>query len=353
MSTKTRLFQQGARGEIREWSIEYWDSTIYLQYGVMGGAMQNKSEHVPLGLGGRSTESQVKSRVQSRINKQLDRGYKVTVELARDNVGTNALNLYKPMLAQPLKKVNGIVYDGAYLQPKLDGHRCLITSINGELIAYSRVGKILTSIDHILDGINLSDGQVLDGELYCHGTPLQQITSWVKRKQEDTKRLCYYAYDMVDERPFAERFFALGRAVEDSAFALQTSTEAAQSAVFAKDFFTRAKRSGYEGAILRWGNAGYQTGKRSKYLVKIKGLIDGEFEVVDIIPSTDGWGILVCINEVGDEFKVNAPGSYDEKYSILHDKLKYIGRQVTVEYANLTMGGVPFHPVAIRFRRDV
>jgi len=354
MSTRTELYQVDAIGRTRVWSIEHWDNTIFIQHGVMGGQLQTKTEHVPLGKGGRTTEQQVRSRVESRINKQLDRGYKITVDLAKDNKGTNALNLSKPMLAKPLKDVGGIVYDdNAWLQPKLDGHRCKITMINGELVAYSRQGKLLTTIDHILDGLNLHEGETTDGELYCHGEPLQRITSWVKRKQEDTKRLCYYAYDMVDERPFAERFLTLGRVVRDSAFALQTSTEAAQSAVFAKAYFTEAKRSGYEGAILRWGTMGYQAGKRSKYLVKIKGLIDGEFEVVDIIPSVDMWGILVCVNEKGDEFKVNAPGGYDEKTIILHNKAKYIGRQVTVEYANLTDKGVPFHPVAIRFRRDI
>lgn len=353
MSTKTELYQQDARGDIRVWSIESWDNSVYITYGTLGGVMQSKTEHVPLGKGGRTTQQQVDSRVQSRISKQFDRGYKLTVELARLNPGTNALNLVKPMLAKPLKDVRGINYEGAYLQPKLDGHRCLITRINGKTVAYSRQGKILTSIDHILDGINLFDGETLDGELYCHGTPLQQITSWVKRKQEDTKRLCYYAYDMVDERPFAERFLSLGRAVADSAFALQTHTEAAQSAVFAKTFFSKSKHSGYEGAILRWSEAGYQTGKRSKYLIKIKGLLDGEFLVVDVIPSTDGWGILVCINDAGDEFKVNAPGSYDEKFEIYRHKKHYINRKVTVEYANLTEKGVPFHPVAIRFRRDI
>ncbi len=352
-STKTDLYQIDVRGQVRKWSIEAVDNCLFIEYGLMDGARQINKEYVKQGLASRTLEEQVKSRYDSRINKQLDRGYKYTLEEAQNNKGTNALNFFKPMLAQPLKKVHDIDFTSAFLQPKYDGHRCLITNVNGETIAYSRQGKIIDSITHITEQLDVPEGTVLDGELYCHGVSLQQIGSWVKRKQDNTKQLLYHAYDSMSQAPFAERFEHLKRAIASCEFACSAPTERALEQADVRAYYNKARQSGYEGAILRWGNAGYGVGKRSKNLVKVKGTIDEEFHVVDIIASRDGWAILVCEATNWKEFKVNAPGGYEEKRKVLMEKHRYIGKYVTVEYANLTADGIPFHPVALRWREDI
>jgi len=155
MSTKISLYQEDARGKMRIWSIHNQDNVIIIEHGELGGALQVKREPIRTGLATRTIEEQVRSRVRSRINKQYDRGYKDSVNEARANKGTNSLNLCKPMLAKPLKDVRNIDYYRAYTQYKYDGHRCLITKQNGQLMAYSRQGKVINSIDHILDGIDL------------------------------------------------------------------------------------------------------------------------------------------------------------------------------------------------------
>jgi DNA ligase-1 len=353
MSIRTSLYQEDARGKMRVWSITSDDNTIVMQHGELGGALQIKTEVVRTGLATRTIEEQVRSRVRSRINKQYDRGYKDSVEEARAMKGTNSLSLFKPMLAKPLKDVRNIDYYRAYTQYKYDGHRCLITKQDGKLMAYSRQGKLITSIDHILDGINLQEGMTLDGELYCHGVPLQTIGSWIKREQDATKSLIYCAYDSVAELPFAERLQQVGVALARAENASVAPTAAAGDDLDVRMFFSQARAKGYEGAILRWGEEGYQVGKRSKYLVKVKTVMDNEFRVIDMERSKDGWAILVCEAKNYTPFKVNAPGGYEEKFNIWKNRDSYIGRMVTVEYANLTTDGIPFHPVATTFREDV
>ncbi len=348
MSTKTELYQQDARGNIRMWSIETFEDKITIRYGLKNGAIQTKDEYILGGKATRTQEEQVESRFESRINKQLDRGYKRTMEEAQSKVGTNALNLQKPMLAKPYKDVRDISYAHAYVQPKFDGHRCLMTMVNGKVTPYSRQGKLITTIDHITKGIVLDENITLDGELYCHGESLQSITSWIKKKQDNTLRLVYNVYDSISGRPFAERFGVLEGAIAGAKFAVSAVTERVHSYPHARVFYHEAKKVGYEGAILRWGLEGYQA-KRSKYLVKIKSKVDADFRVIDIERSKDGWGILVCATEADTIFRVNAPGGYEEKRIILKNKLKYINTKITVEYANLTKDGIPFHPVALRF----
>lgn len=353
MSTKTNLYQEDARGKMRIWSIHNEGNTIIIEHGELGGALQRKNEVVRVGLATRTIEEQVNSRIRSRINKQYDRGYKDTIEGAKSLKGTNSLNLFKPMLAKPLDKVRSIDYYRAYTQYKYDGHRCLITKQNGEMLAYSRQGKLITSISHILDEIDLHEGMTLDGELYCHGVALQTIGSWIKREQEATRNLMYCAYDSVAEVPFAERLRRVQASLAFAKNALVAPTAAAGDDLDVHMFFSEAKAKGYEGAILRWGEEGYEVGKRSKHLVKVKSVIDDEFQIIDIERARDGWAVLVCKTQENKVFKVNAPGGYDEKFEVWRKRDSYIGKYVTVEFSNLTKDKVPFHPVAIRFREEI
>ena len=102
--------------------------------------------------------------------------------------------------------------------------------------------------------------------------------------------------------------------------------------------------------MLRTNDRGYEPGKRSSQILKAKRWLDSEFCVVDITASADGWAILHCANPFGPTFKVSAPGTIQQKTEVLNNKDLYIGRCVTVEYADLTKDRVPFHPVALNWR---
>jgi ATP-dependent DNA ligase len=353
MKNECLLYQVDNLGRLRSWSIYSDGNEIVITYGLLDGAQQVKKETVKMGLGGRTLAEQVRSRVRSRVNKQYDLGYKDSPEEARMFKGTNAMGMFKPMLAQPLNKVKNINYSNAYVQHKYDGHRCLITKMNGNIIAYSRQGKLIDSIDHILDTLDIMEGQTIDGELYCHGFSLQQIGSWIKREQPASLNLMFHAYDCIADLPFEHRMEKVKQAVEYCDSALFVPTKRITCFDEAVEHFQVSRELGYEGSIVRWGDLGYEIGKRSSTLVKLKEFHDAEFEVIDIEPSNDGWAILLCANPKGLDFKVAAPGSMDNKYAVWNNREKYIGKRVTVEYANLTADGVPFHPNALRFREDI
>ena len=354
MSNVITMYRKNAIG-IGSWSIRSEGSTIHIQHSTtLHSAMVSHEEEVKEGLQGRTIAEQVNMRIESRISRMKDKGYKTTIEEATKGV-TNQLGLDAPMLAHPMKRVKSIDTRGAVLQPKYNGHRCLVTMSDGELVAYSRQGKIIDSIEHILEPLkaHMSEGLTLDGELYCHGYPLQTLASWIKRKQDSTKLLVYNVYDLIDGATYQDR-----RVMLEPFGDLSESIKLADTWDYVSDeqmgaLFKTVRADGYEGLMLRLNNRGYEVGKRSNSLIKIKEFLDAEFECVDIIPSADGWGICVLKTPGGLTFKTSAPGTLEEKRDQLDNKESYIGRMLTVEFAELTNDGIPFHCSALQWRVDI
>lgn len=354
MAKKIILYKKMENGSIRLWSIhKSGDNTFTTIYGKYDGSLTHKDEHVPSGKGGRTLSEQIMSRMASKIQLKLAAGYVNDIEVAKVQSELNFMKLKRPMLAKPL--VDVVLPPEFLLQYKYDGNRCLITKRDGEMIAYSRGGKRFQNIDHIIESAkNIPEGTVLDGELYHHGTSLQRLRSWIARKQDDNKKVVYMCYDMISDNDFPDRLSELySLDLEGSIYIAPTklitgkSLETKRMVERLKD----ARNMGYEGLIARGLKGGYRPGKRSDNLIKIKSWRDEEFTVYDVKPSRDGWGILCCQNPDGRyQFKVSAPGNMIEKTEILKNKSEYIGRLVTVEYANLTEDGIPFQPIAIAFR---
>jgi len=122
---------------------------------------------------------------------------------------------HKPMLAYPVsnKPIDYSVKN--FIQPKLDGVRCLIQyeriNANTEtVIAYSRTGKEWRNINHILFNLRpffqLNPGVVLDGELYNHDLKddFEKIISCVRKtkptedhRNESKKLVQFHCYDAI------------------------------------------------------------------------------------------------------------------------------------------------------------
>lgn len=343
----TDLYTKDNNGNIRVWSIEPEIDGFVITHGVLGGSLQTKFEEVLFGKVNRSQDEQIELQMNARISKQRDKGYVDTIEQAMARKPTNQLGLLKPMLAKSIEDVE-IDYSSAFVQRKYDGNRCLITNTNGNIIAYSRNGKPINSIDHILCNLDLQEGETIDGELYCHGQTLQTIVSWIKRQQPESKRIKFNVYDYVSDKPFSERLKEIQRFDVDGVNIAETYHVSDLSEVM--DLFKLFRNDGYEGAIVRHGLSGYQDGKRSKSLLKVKEWMDMEFMVYDIDVSKDGWAILNCKTLSGKTFNVTCHGDHSYKeYVWLHRDL-FIGHYVTVEFAYFTADGIPFHPIAKGWR---
>ena len=110
---------------------------------------------------------------------------------------------------------------------------------------------------------------------------------------------------------------------------------------------------GYEGSMVRL-NKGYET-SRSKSLLKYKEFKDAEYLVIGIDEGdgnrTGTAKHLVCKDvDTGKVFNSNIKGTFEWYAELLENKDDYIGKMVTIQFANLTPDGIPRFPFALAFR---
>lgn len=367
------LYIKDNTGHLRYWKCYEVLDGLEIEYGVCGGTPLYQSETIEEGKGGRDQDEQIASRIQSRINKQLDKGYVFDMAQATSMRPVNALGFVKPMLAKKSEDVDlkKLLTRDVYYQHKLDGNRCLIHNDGTGLVAYTRNGKEFTTLKHITDQLKniIPADATLDGELYCHGVPLQTIVSWGKRLQLDTLKLKYHCYDIVSKEPFSERINELGAILGGRPNTLWGSIALVDTIKISPEsgpilggipaLVGRSRADGYEGGMVRsdWAlergvfvPVGYEDGKRSGSLIKCKLWDSAEFEIIDIIRAADDWARLVCKNPRGEDFKVSCPGDMTFKHHVRVHKEKYIGKKVTVKFAYWTKDNVPFHPTAEAIR---
>jgi len=367
------LYRINKRGETGRWTIWSEDNTIYWKTeAAIGNSPQYYKEIIAEGKAGRSIRDQIILRINSRVRTKLDEGFitdktKLTKELK------NQLGFYRPALAVKYEDVKGLNVLDCYSQYKFNGHRCMMQRDGDNIIAYSRRGKYIDTLNHMTNELNLPKDVVLDGELYIHGQSLQSISSLVKRQQPDSVKLKFVVYDAILENdkdaPFYERYKLLMQFFRQSSSTVASPgihrysmldgriVLAGTKKITVEDEvdqrFQEAKEKGFEGLILRPEDSIYQIGRRTNSIIKVKSRFDDEFKVVDIEESRFGTAVLHLALKDGRTFKATAPGNQYEKDQALHQKEKYIGKRVTVEYAELTDDGVPFHCVATGWREDI
>lgn len=378
MSNETTLYKKDQKGQLRYWSIaiNYMTCELEMYYGVVGGEAQYKSEEVS-GNSVRDDEEQLEQRFATRVHNKIKGGYLADKEEAMTRTKVlNLLGLAKPMLAcrydRQKKKVN---FDGALLQLKYDGHRCIIANVGGEIIAYSKNGISIATIPHITEILApvLEEGMMVDGELYHHRTKLQTISSWVKRSQDESSKLSYVIYDVITDDEYGVRYGILKGLFErlglyrgspksltgdPVGYPLSLAPTLPACAEELPELYKEARLAGFEGLMIRLAKGGYEDGKRSKNLLKVKTNLEGaqpfddEFKVVGIKKSKDGWAILICeLNDgTGGTFNMSAPGDMAEKTHIFNNKQNYLGRSIRAEFADYTKDRKPFHAVATGWR---
>lgn len=324
---------------------------IYMSYAsTLDGQRVTNTETVLSGRQGRTTLEQAIHRLNSRVSRQRDKGYNEDITKA-ESAAMNQLGLPPPMLAQTFDE--GAL--GNWYQKKLNGLRCLITRQDGELILYTRRGKLIKSLNEITADIGdiVLEGDTLDGELYVHGTSLQTIQSWVKRRQTNTGRLVFACYDQLGTESFIDRYDNLKDKFKtvNSSRVLLLPTKPVESRMQLEEEFSLARAKGFEGLMVRYDGYGYESNKRSASLKKMKAKFDDEGVVTDVVLSSKGNPVMVVAYN-STSFRLRPPGSIDNCFKIYEQRASYVGRRIRFEYRELTNDGVPFHAVALEWRED-
>lgn len=340
--------------KIQVWKIRTTKNKIYTEHGYEDGKMTSSKPTVCKAKNvAKSNEvdpdEQAILEANSRIKAKLDSGYVENKEDLNNSVS------FTPMLAHLYEDNKHKIEYPCFLQPKLDGIRCIIDRDG----MWSRKGKEIVSCPHIFESVKqlFSDypDLKLDGELYNHDLrdDFNKISSLVKKQKpskddlEETKKIIqFHWYDIYNNSndhtrslSFKLRNFFIRHCEEMPYVEIVRTFECKTESLIDGDY-KFCKDNGYEGAMIR-NNTPY-TQARTTNLLKRKDWLDDEFEIVDI---TEGFGNrsgmmgrIVMKTKSGNKFEADCTGMGGHKFyeELLKNKDKYIGQFATVRYQNLT-----------------
>jgi len=274
--------------------------------------------------------------------------------------------MIKPMLAYKVDSKPVDWTKKVYMQPKLDGVRCLIQlNDKGEVYAYSRTGKPWLNIAHILEDLEyffeIHPDVVLDGELYNHDLrdDFEKIISLVRKqkphsldKAESKELVQFHCYDYVEtvmNESYSYRKDQLCTSDMYSDCVKYVPTYLIKDDAHAKVSHEINLIDGYEGSILRLDTP-YQC-KRSYSLQKFKDFHDTEATIIGYV---DGKGkregtLGKFLMQDDDGVKFGCPPGKGYNYKMLADMLtnihNYIGKRATFTYFERTKAGSYRHPL--------
>ena len=269
--------------------------------------------------------------------------------------------MIKPMLAH---KYNPEKADyPAYIQPKLDGVRCVFTK-NG---AYSRTGKEFMNVEHIKNELKpvfkKYPNLVLDGELYNHELKddFEKIISLVRKtkptqehRQEAAELVQYHVYDVptMTIAGYSSRLSYLTSKIYSKVTwpVMHVETKIVLDYDEALSYHKYCLKQGYEGSIYRSIDGKYK-GTRSWDLMKFKDFHDAEATIINYeVGKGKREGTLgKFIMQDGDGNIFGCPPGKGYNYKEMKDMLKnihkYIGQVATFTYFQRTQAGSYRHPL--------
>jgi DNA ligase-1 len=251
--------------------------------------------------------------------------------------------MIKPMLAYKVGKKEVDWSEKVFIQPKLDGVRCIFTKDG----AYSRTGKEFKNVAHIkhdlTDFFSKNPNSVLDGELYNHDlkNDFEKIISLV-RKQKPTEQdareaqniVQYHVYDTVAEGPDYESRFNWLRIN----LPIATSITLIKNTVVGNQDEAKMLHKPYEC-------------KRSYNLQKFKDFHDTEATIIGYVPGKGKFtgliGKFLMRDDNGIEFgcPIGKGYNFDDRRYILNNVNKYIGKRATFTYFERTKANSYRHPL--------
>ena len=275
------------------------------------------------------------------------------------------------MLAYPVSDKPIDYTKPVFMQPKLDGVRCLIQYEKRRIskpikrvVAYSRTGKEWKNIDHILQSLKpffqANPDVILDGELYNHALrdDFEKIISCVRKtkptavdKAESRKLVQFHCYDIVDETTTFEKRYKpiLDDLNIKEAYGVRTVNycKGIFSEVQAKAVHKMYLEAGYEGSILRLNDT-YQC-KRSHSLRKFKDFHDAEAEIIGWVEGKGKRrgtiGKFIAADKDGNRFGMPVMDNFKKLRTMFEDMQTWKGKMATFTYFERTKAGSYRHPL--------
>jgi DNA ligase-1 len=427
------LYARSRNGAITQWRVYNSNDIVVTEFGKLGGKQTKHQDRVRSTNEGRSNarigEAQAEFEAKAAWDKKLREGYFTSVEEAQSAI------VLLPMLAHPLEKKakrNGkdvkiereVNWNHCWIQPKLNGLRGLTLYYSpdfglfkamankpesSQIVIRSREGEDWDTLAHIKAELDLmiKPGDVVDGEVYVHGVPLQILNSHIKRLQPETRLLQYHLYDYPSRRGTTSATWKyrwhdlrdayiryVTRRLADQKTGVLASKDSSdveqavdglcpntQLEMFikalplqlvptysvtdrgqARDLQQKFIAAGFEGAIIRADDRPYEFNDRCEGLLKLKDFEDAEFEILKVhsrelikdgISSTivDKFEFKNDINE--RTFEAVPRGTLEQRAAWWQERDELVGKFGVVRFLERSVDGLPQgNPVMTSFRLE-
>ena len=387
------LYKRDKKGKVRAWTIEhdavsYWTISGIHPDGKMTKTAPTFVEQKNVGKANEtSLEQQVLNEVASKIQYQIDQGFTYDIPSEEKRFEVSLANKYQDRIEKNKLDFPYIV------EPKLDGVRCYIKMVDGDIRMFSRKHKEFVACSHIAANefvqkfFEMYPDAILDGELYNHELKddFNKIVSLVKKTkpkaedlEESAKLVQYHCFDSYypsePQLVYSERKTRLLNIFEQNGWVrhnlydvnkdsfylvgltwihyfgkgwkLESWTVDSESLVELS--IEKTVERGYEGIMLK-KDVPYFFG-RSFDMLKYKKFFDKEYRIVDFEEGNGNLaGIaaaVICETEDGQTFKAGVMGTQDYARDLFSFKDLYKGKMATIVYQALTpvqngKGGVP------------
>lgn len=360
-----KLYGLSSKNKIKEWEVQVVPVNQYaeliISYGEINGKKITSKKLIKTGKNtGKANETtpyqQALKEAESKINKKYDSGYTENIDELQTTVN------YKPMLALNYKDRSHDIKFPCYVQPKLDGVRCLI--FPHKKLFLSRMGKVFHYLEPLLHNFlknNVKSSYVYDCELYSSELTFEEIISTVKQKNQTPddyflSKLKLNCFDMFDTKDasltFQERFDIIKKTVNPINI-VETYLIENESQI--PSYYKKFMKEKYEGIMIRNVKGIYKNNYRSPDLQKYKEFEDKEYLIVNFKESTGkskGQIVFICKTESGKTFSVRPKGTDAERKNMFKNGSNYIGKYLTVQYQGFTSptSEIPRFPVGLAIR---
>lgn len=393
-----KLFKKTQTGAIQEWNIEVDGAKITTIFGQVGGKLQTTVDTIKEGKNiGRSNETSIQEQAlaeaESKWLHQKKKGYvehlddaqNGTVDAVIEGGIPPMLSINKSYPKDPILE-KYLKYPCAF-QRKYDGSRGIAIVENGKATLWSRTRKPINCVPHIIKELErlFPTGKIiLDFENYNHDyhDRFQDLMSIIRKNEPEGPYtdIQMFVYDCLEcswdnitmASSYKQRFNSYTRNLKD-----KSTIVIATPAWICKDFkeliryYEQALADGYEGGMAKNLDAPYESGKRSKEILKMKEFEDGEGVVIGMETGrgkeSDAAATFIVRGKLNKDKKFVPCGeedpaavvfyprlrcSLEEKRAYLKNKQEYIGKIFTFTYKRLTDAGIPYIPIGVGIRSD-
>ena len=392
-------------GTTKTGKTKIWIAKIYMdnimaeariEHGQLDGKLQLTTRQYDKGknIGKKNETTPLQQCISETERKWLDKKEKegyipqnstsdiTNLEISVESLDINAKNTTNrnvdpilPMLANKydpnsIKKKKNDINFPCYVQPKIDGLRCITyLEKDGTIKNQSRTGTFFNFLSHINEALKdllLSFPNIaVDGELFTDEIPFEELAGLIKKKTlitghlEKLKLVKYHVYDIIfkdnESIIYEKRLSFIQEHFANLKNIVMVRTELCVDKHIFNNYFSEFVESGYEGIMLRNINSVYRQNYRSNDLQKYKEFLEDEYEITNFKEGEGrdkGTVIWVCKTSEGREFSVRPRGTNEMRQNWFINANSCIGKKLTIIYQELSELNIPRFPVGKVIRED-